>query len=100
MPPEDVKATVNIDNAPSHPNIKKLCSHDGDIKCLVLPTNINAMIRSRDHGNTVIIKMFYTRTRFLNERMVTTEQPMAEVHKARAPGLTWMSTFCTVAPNI
>jgi hypothetical protein len=95
-----VKATVNIDNTPSHPNIKKLCSHDGDIKRLVLPSNTNAMIWPRDHGITVIIKMFYTHTRFLIERMVTTKQPMAEMHKAQAPAVTWMSIFCTVAPNI
>lgn len=85
MPPEDVKATVNIDNAPSYPNFKKPCSHDGDIKCLVLPSNTNPMIRSMDHGITVIIKTFCTHTIFLIERMVTTEQPMADVHKARAP---------------
>jgi len=86
MPPEDVKATVNIHNVPSHPNIKKLCSHNGDIKCLVLPSNTNAMIWPMDHGITVIIKTFYTHTRFLIETMVTTEQPMAKVHKAQAPG--------------
>ena len=86
IPPEAVKATVNTDNAPSHPNIKKLCSHNGDIKRLVLPSNTNAMIWPMDHGITVIIKMFYTHRRFLIERMVTTEQPRAEVHKAQIPG--------------
>ena len=86
MPPDDEKATLNIENAPSHPNIKKLCSHDGDIKCLLLPSNTNTMTRPMDHGITVIIKTFYTHTRFQIERMVSTEQPMAEVHKARAPG--------------
>jgi hypothetical protein len=86
MPPDDVKATVNIDNPPSHPNIKKLCSHDGDIKCLVLPSNTNATIQPMDHGITVMIKTLYTHTRFLIERMMTTEQPMAEMHKAWAPG--------------
>jgi len=81
-----MKATANIDNAPSHPNIKKFCSHNGDIKCLVLPSNTNAMIQPMDHGVTLIIKVFYTHTRFLIERMVTTEQPRAEVNKARVPG--------------
>ena len=88
MSPEDVKATANTDNVPSHPNIKKFCNHNGDIKCLVLPSNTTATIQLTDHGVTVIIKMFYTHTRFLIGRMVTTEQPRAEVHKARVPGST------------
>jgi hypothetical protein len=86
MPPEDMMAIVNTDNAPSHTNIKKLCSHDANIKFLVLSSNKTAMIWPMDHGITVTIKTFYTHTRFLIERMVTTEQPMAEMHKAQAHG--------------
>jgi hypothetical protein len=63
IPPEDVKTLVNLDNAPSHPNIKKLCSHDGKIKCLVLPSNTTSMIQPMDHGTTVVIKTFYTYTK-------------------------------------
>jgi hypothetical protein len=53
IPPQDVKAVLLVDNASSHPNIKKLCSHDGKIKCLALCPSTTLTVHGSRHCNAM-----------------------------------------------
>ncbi|XP_063226872.1 tigger transposable element-derived protein 7-like [Bacillus rossius redtenbacheri] len=57
--PEDVKALLIVDNAPSHPDTEKMCSQDGKIKCLALPPNTTSLIQPMDQGIILACKRIY-----------------------------------------
>ena len=55
------RAILLLDNAPSHPNIKSLCSSDGEISCLYLPPNTTSLIQPMDQGVLENMKRRYKR---------------------------------------
>ena len=53
------KALLLLDNAPSHPDVKTLASHNGNIKALFLPPNTTALFQPMDQGVIESLKRRY-----------------------------------------
>ena len=65
------KALLLMDNASSHPSIEELCSQDGLIKTMFLPTNTTSLIQPMDQGVLYNLKRRYKR--HLLEKMILYE---------------------------
>jgi hypothetical protein len=65
---EDTRAVILIGSAPSCPKFSKLCSRDGQIKCLAAPPHTAPFAQ----GITVAIKRIYRR-KYLEEGLVLLE---------------------------
>lgn len=75
--PEDVKALLLLDIAPSHPAASKLCSKDGRIKTMFLPPNTTSIIQPMDQGVIESVKRHY-RNLYLQQCLVVVEDGMDE----------------------
>lgn len=76
IPEQDVKASILLDNAPTHPAVDKLCSPDQKIKCMFLSANTTSVFQPMDQGVIYTAKGFYQR-KFLNE-ILAAEEPAAD----------------------
>ncbi|XP_069179576.1 tigger transposable element-derived protein 7-like [Procambarus clarkii] len=72
--PSKVRALLLLDNAPAHPRIGKLTSHDGKITCMALPPNTTSLIQPMDQGVICATKRLYTK-KMLNEVLVVLPLP-------------------------
>lgn len=77
----EVKAIILLDNAPAHPDEKKLCSADGKIICLFLPPNTTSLMQPMDQGVIYTAKRLY-RKRFLSEVFEVEESTDGEDRRA------------------
>lgn len=77
IPKEKIKALVLLDNAPTHPDVDKLCSRDKKIKCKFLPPNTTSVFQPMDQGVIYTAKRLY-RKKFLNEILEVDEPSAAE----------------------
>ena len=85
IPPDDVYALILLDKAPVHPDSHTLSSHDGRIRCLVIPPNIS-LTQPMEQGIILSTKRLYRR-KFLDEVLVLSEEIADEDydrHGARA----------------
>ena len=64
-----------LDNAPAHPSTSRLCSKDGCIKTLFLPSNSTSMIQPMDQGIIESAKRHF-RNMFLEQCLVVVEDRM------------------------
>ncbi|XP_069179527.1 tigger transposable element-derived protein 7-like [Procambarus clarkii] len=72
--PSEVRALLLLDNAPAHPRINTLTSHDGKITCMALPPNTTSLIQPMDQGVICATKRLYTK-KMLNEVLVVLPLP-------------------------
>ncbi|XP_069183209.1 tigger transposable element-derived protein 7-like [Procambarus clarkii] len=67
--PSKVQAVLLRDNAPAHPKIDTLTSHDGKITCMALSPNTTSLIQPMDQGVICATKRLYKKM-MLNKVLV------------------------------
>ena len=70
--PDEVRAILILDNAPTHPSEDILSSEDGKIKVLFMPPNTTSILQPMDQGVISAMKRHYIR-RYLDEVLVVIE---------------------------
>ena len=60
------RATLLLDNAPSHPDVDSLQSDDGEISCVYLPPNTTSLIQPMDQCVSENMKRHYKRDLLLH----------------------------------